>query len=167
MKKIFLFLFIFFILSISLSFAGMKLDNNMFRLTPEGGIAIPMINDTGTTTVKGYLVDVSTNITNAFKIAPIDDLDVIGIVYESGITQGNSCYIVIQGYADVYFATSTARGNYARLCNSSDTGKANGYAFAENVPTTPFATDNHFREIGHVSESRTGAGLARCVLHFN
>lgn len=29
------------------------------------------------------------------------------------------------------------------------------------------ANVKHFGEIGHVTESRTGAGLARVVLHFN
>lgn len=29
------------------------------------------------------------------------------------------------------------------------------------------AVATHFTEIGHCIETRVGAGLARCVLHFN
>jgi len=42
-----------------------------------------------------------------------------------------------------------------------------GQAKSEAVPTSPFATDKHFSEIGHVLESRTGEGLAKVYLDFN
>ncbi|KKL90587.1 hypothetical protein LCGC14_1903210 [marine sediment metagenome] len=35
------------------------------------------------------------------------------------------------------------------------------------IPTSQFATDKHFMEIGHILENTGGAGLARTVLHFN
>ena len=42
-----------------------------------------------------------------------------------------------------------------------------GQALSEALAAPPFATDKHFYEIGHVLESRVGAGLAKCILHFN
>ena len=56
---------------------------------------------------------------------------------------------------------------YATKSEPSDTGEISGQALNEAVPTSPFATDKHFCEIGHVLETRTGAGLAKVNLHFN
>jgi len=42
-----------------------------------------------------------------------------------------------------------------------------GNAIAGAFPTSPFATDKHFQELGHSMQSRTGAGLARVNLRFN
>jgi hypothetical protein len=46
-------------------------------------------------------------------------------------------------------------------------GDDDGNAVAEAVPSSPFATDKHFQEIGHVLETTGGAGLALCLLHSN
>jgi hypothetical protein len=52
----------------------------------------------------------------------------------------------------------SARGD--RIISSGTAGSA-------DVWNTGGAVATHFQEIGHCIETRTGAGLARCVLHFN
>jgi hypothetical protein len=91
----------------------------------------------------------------------------IGVFLESGVADGAEAFIVVAGIADVYFWDSATRGQLARTGIAADTGEVSGQALSEAVPSSPFATDKHFCEIGHVLESRTGAGLAKCILHFN
>jgi len=93
--------------------------------------------------------------------------DCIGVFYDSGIADGSEAWIVISGIADIYFWGSTTRGHLARTGLAANTGEISGQALSEDIPTSPFATDKHFCEIGHVLESKTGARLAKCVLHFN
>ncbi len=63
--------------------------------------------------------------------------------------------------------SNTTAGQLARTFVTADAGFVAGRALAENVPTAPFASDKHFCEIGHVAETRVGAGLAKVNLHFN
>ena len=93
-------------------------------------------------------------------------LDPIGAFLESGVPDGEEAWIVVSGIAKVYYIGSTTHGQFCRVLVAADGGSA-GQAIAEAVPTPPFATDKHFQEIGHCIESRTGAGLAKTVLHFN
>ena len=65
------------------------------------------------------------------------------------------------------FIGDTTCGHIARGFIGADAGYIAGYALSEAYPTPPAASDKHFYEIGHVIESRVGAGLAWCVLHFN
>lgn len=46
------------------------------------------------------------------------------------------------------------------------TGTA-GKAACEALPTSPFSTDKHFLEAGHLMKGRIGAGLVLCNTHFN
>ena len=135
--------------------------------TPDGGYAVKLINKTGAASVKGYLVDASPTTDRAVRLVPVNDPDCIGAFLESGVPDGSEAWIVVSGLAYVYFFGSTTRGHYARIGVTADTGEAAGQAISEAIPTSPFATDKHFQEIGHVLESRTGAGLALCCLHFN
>jgi hypothetical protein len=134
------------------------------KFTPEGGLAVLVTNKTGSDTVKGTLVDASTATDNAFSLTEADDADIIGIVYEDGIADGEEAWVVIAGIADVLLKDSTAatRGNWVM---SSDTiGRADATASAP-----PGLAAAHFQEIGHCVQS-AGAGtdvLARCILHFN
>lgn len=141
-------------------------------MTPEGGLAIRLTNKTGANSVKGYCVTASDTTSNAVKLVPVDAPNCIGVFYESDIADGSEAWVVVAGIAEVYFwggATggNPTRGEFARTGLASDTGEIAGQAWSEPVPSTPFATDKHFCEIGHVLESRTGAGLAKTVLHFN
>jgi hypothetical protein len=137
------------------------------KFTPYGGVAVQMLNRTGSTTVKGTLVTTHATYDNAVTICSVDVPNCIGVFLETGGADDTMAWVVISGMAEVYFSGSATRGHMARVGVSQDIGEVNGQAISEAVPTSPFATDKHFAEIGHVAQSRTGAGLARVVLHFN
>lgn len=141
--------------------------NARIRFTELGGMAIKVTNRTGAATIQGYLVSTSSNYNNAVELTAIGVPDCVGVFLESGVANGEEAWVVVSGMAMVYFFASSTRGHMARMGIASDTGEVTGQALSEAVPTSPFATDKHFAEIGHVLESRTGAGLARCILHFN
>jgi hypothetical protein len=142
-------------------------QNPKISVTPEGGLAIKLTNKTGANTIKGYLVHPSPTTNYAVSLTPVNEPDILGVFYENGVADGEEVWIVIQGIADVYFGDSTTREHFARMSITTDTGSAEGVATSEAIPSSPFANDKHFQEIGHVIESRVGAGLAKCVLHFN
>lgn len=143
------------------------IGNAKVKMTIEGGLAIKLTNKTGSPSVKGELVTPSSSVQNAVSLAQIDGPDIIGSFYEDGIVDGDEAWIVIAGIADVYFIGNTTTGQFARMCATGDTGLVNGRAISEALPVPPFATDKHFQEIGHVIETRTGAGLAKIIMHFN
>lgn len=145
----------------------LSLDYPSCKFTPDGGVAIKKTNKTGAASIKGYCVTTGGTVDNSVILVGIDIPNCIGVFLESGIADGDDAWIVISGIADVYFWGSTTRGHLARTGLAADTGEISGQALSEAIPTSPFATDKHFCEIGHVLESRTGAGLAKCVLHFN
>jgi hypothetical protein len=135
--------------------------------TPDGGTAILLTNKTGAASIKGYCVTTGNAANNSVILVGIGIPNCIGVFLESGVPDGSEAWIVVSGIADVYFWASTTRGYLARTGIASDTGEIAGQALSEAIPTSPFATDKHFCEIGHVLETRTGAGLAKVVLHFN
>ena len=137
------------------------------RFTPSGGFAVKLTNKTGGNSVKGEIVRVNSGANNSVTKTIDTAPDCVGAFYESGIADGAEAWVVVSGIADVYFIGNTTRGNFARTFVASEAGYVTGQAIAEAVPSAPFATDKHFCEIGHVLETRTGAGLAKCVLHFN
>ena len=137
------------------------------RRTQDGGLAVLLTNKTGAASVKGHLLDTSPDYDNAVALTAIGVPDCIGVFLHSGVADGAEAWVVISGIADVYFSGSTTRNHLARIGFSNDTGEVAGQAISEAFPTSPFSTDKHFGEVGHVLESRTGAGLAKCILHFN
>ena len=148
------------------SSAGWVLRYGKSVLTPEGWVAILLKNSTGAATVKGSVVHSGSG--NAEVILITDGIpDAIGVFYDSGVADGQLALVVVCGVADVYYVGNTTAGHLARTFIGSEAGYVTGRALSEAVPTSPFASDKHFCEIGHVIESRVGAGLARTVLHFN
>jgi hypothetical protein len=144
-------------------------QNENVKFTPEGGLAIRMINKTGGVSVKGEVVDAysATAINGAVKKIVQNVPDPIGVIYDSGVADGSYMWVVVSGIAEAYFIGSTTLGHLARGFITGDAGYVTGQVLSEAVPTSPFADDKHFYEIGHVIEARTGAGLAKVVLHFN
>lgn len=144
--------------------------NDKAMLTPDGGLAIKLTNKSGGATVKGEVVKgySASAINNAVDKIVVDVPNPIGVFYESGVADGAEAWVVVSGIADVYFVGNTTRGHMARGFLTADGASyVTGQALSEAVPTSPFDVDKHFYEIGHVLESRTGAGLAKTVLHFN
>jgi len=98
----------------------------------------------------------------------VDVPNPIGVIYEDGIADGEKVWVVIQGIAEVLFGNAPTAGLFARGFLTADGASyVAGKALCEAVPTSPFASDKHFYEIGHVLETRNDAGLARTILHFN
>jgi hypothetical protein len=138
--------------------------------SPEGGLMVKLTNKTGGASVKGEVVKIyeAGAVNNAVAKIVKDEPDPIGVFYESGIADGAEAWIVVAGIADVYFVGNTTRGHLARGFLTADGASyVTGQALSEAIPTSPFASDKHFYEIGHVLESRTGAGLAKVAMHFN
>jgi hypothetical protein len=136
--------------------------------TVEGGFAVKLTNKTGGASVKGEVVTPSDATNNAVIKIVKDVPNPIGVFYESGVADAAEAWIVVSGIADVYFVGNTTRGHLARGFLTADGGSyVTGQAMSEALPTSPFSSDKHFYEIGHVLEARTGAGLAKVVLHFN
>lgn len=130
----------------------------------EGGLMIKLLNNTGSASVKGSLVSSSPSVDNSF-VLQANEFDTIGVVYESGIANGALCWIVIQGIADVLFkdGDTVVRG-YLALAADTD-----GRATDIDVPSSNPVVAEHFKEIGHVLESKSAGTnvLAKVVLHFN
>ena len=137
------------------------------EITSEGGLAFWVINDTGALSFKGAVLEASPSLPNAVVLIGVDDPDPFCIAYDDGIPDGELMRVVFSGKAEVFFVGSVSLHQFARVTVAGDTGSESGKAIAEPVPTAPFSTDKHFMEIGHVLESRAGAGLALTNLHFN
>lgn len=133
------------------------------KLTPEGGYAVLLTNKTGANSVKGTVVIADPSVDNAFEINPVNGDMPIGVVYESGITDGSECWVVVSGIAEVLLVNTVASTrSYVAYSSGSVAGRID---IAASVP----AATAHFREIGHTLESKTGGTdvLCKCVLHFN
>ncbi len=136
--------------------------NAKSKMTLIGGYAIKLENRTDEATVAGQLVKVftTTAINDAFDTQDANGDNTIGVVLDAGVGgDGEEAWVVVAGIADVLIdAGGCARGD--RMISSATAGSADVWNVGGAVAT-------HFLEIGHCIETRTGAGLARCVLHFN
>jgi len=133
--------------------------------TGERGFLLKMKNKTGGNTVKGQVVSASGTVDNSF-ILQANEFDSFGIVQEGGIADGSDAWVWINGsVAQVLFKDSTAavRG-YVALAADTD-----GRATNVEVPSSNPVVAEHFKEIGHVLESKEGGTdvLVLCHLHFN
>lgn len=133
-------------------------------LTPEGGIAVKLVNRTGAASVKGKLVVADSANNDSVVLTGAGDVECFGVFYEDGIANGSAAWIVVAGIASVRFQDNhgPTAGNWV------STGTA-GYAVSSASPT---AAPTHFEEIGHCIQTVAAGGpgtfvLARCVLHFN
>lgn len=138
------------------------------KLTEDGGIAVLMVNKSGASTVKGLLVQLLSTRNLSVQAIVKDVPAPIGVFLDDGIPDGSPAWVVISGVAYVLYVGNVTAGHLARGFLTSDGASyIPGYALSEPFPSSPFASDKHFYEIGHTAESRTGAGLALTILHFN
>ena len=145
-----------------------EVGNDKVMLTSVGGVAIRLTNKTGGASVKGEMLHSNSGADNSVVKSVKDIPDPIGVFLESGVPDGAEAWIVVSGIAEVYFIGNTTRGHLARGFLTADGGGyVIGQALSEAVPSSPFSDDKHFYEVGHVIQSRTGAGLAKVILHFN
>jgi hypothetical protein len=140
---------------------GVQLSSKV-KFTPEGGLAVQLVNDTGAASVKGSLVEASTAVDGAVKLS--DPYECMGVIYEDGVANGQLVWVVVAGVAEVLLENSTAatRGYWAGV--STTPGRAD---ITNAAP--PGLVDAHFTEIGHCIQSAASGTdvLAKVVLHFN
>jgi len=133
--------------------------------TKERGLLVKMINRTGHTSVKGELVSNSTT-ADREVILQANEYDTIGVIQEAGVAEGSEMWVWVSGVCQVLYKDTVAavRGNV--LIAGDTDGRAIDIAnFGSGLP----ATEIHFKECGHVMESKTGGTnvLALAIIHFN
>jgi len=140
-----------------------NLTTDVVKLTSEGGIAIRMINKTGSASVKGTVVAISSTTDNAVMVNPIDSDTPFGVIYDSGIADGQSVWVVTSGQAQVLLVNTVAgtRG-YIAYSSATVVGRV-------DLSSTAPGITQHMREIGHTAESKLAGTNILCniVLHFN
>lgn len=129
--------------------------------TPEGGLALRMINRTGAASVKGEIVTPGTS-AKGFVQAPANEDMPIGVVYDAGIANLAPCRIGIAGACQVLLKNTVGTTVGDILWVSDTAGRADA---ASSLP----AAAAHYRELGHALETVTGGTnvLVWAVLHFN
>ena len=138
-------------------------------LTPEGGLAIKLLNKTGADSVKGTLVNASDTTDEAFALSPADCICPIGVVYQDGRADGELTFVVISGVAEVLLEDSTAatKGYWVRT-STTQIGRADA---TTQLPSggTIAAIHEHMSEIGHcIKSAEAGTDvLIKIIMHFN
>lgn len=153
------------IMSLVTSHSGGVVAIGYDATTSERGFLTKMVNRTGHTSVKGEIISCSTTADNE-AILQNNEYDAIGIVAEEGITEGSEMWVWKSGSrAQVLYKDSTAatRG-YILLAADTD-----GRAIDIAVPSSNPVVAQHFKECGHVCESKDAGTnvLVLSDLHFN
>jgi hypothetical protein len=136
-------------------------NGKSYVITKEGGFALYFINKTGAASVKGTIVSASTTTDDAVEIESADGIDPIGVIYKSGVADGDKVLVVISGKAEILLKDTIAATHGDWLGVSDVAGRAFSQA-------NPPATIVHDREIGHSIESIAGGSdvLVTGVLHY-
>ncbi len=146
---------------ISYELFNSKLGTSGSGFTDLGGYFEIFINNTGTS-VKGTIVVASTSVDDAVDIAPANTYMPIGVIYESGIANGNPVKVVVSGKAEALLKDGEAASN-GYWCGVSDV--AGRMYQLLTVPSVPA----HNREIGHsIQAVASGTDvLAKIQIHAN
>ena len=134
--------------------------------TGERGTQVKMINKTGSASVKGNLVWLSTATDKGF-ILQANEYDTIGVVDEAGIADGSEAWVWMPGsVCQVLYKNSTAVTHGNILIAADTDGRAIDIA---NPGGGLPGTDTHFKECGHVMQTLTGGTdvLVLACIHFN
>lgn len=148
-----------------LAYSGGKVRLIYDPLTEEKGIQTKIINKTGAASVKGCLVTASKSYDMAVELQT-NEFDTIGIIAESGIEDGVEVWIWKNGSICQVLANDNDAATRGFLAIADAT---NGRATFIEVPNTNPVQAEHFKEIGHVLESKAGGVnvLVLCEIHFN
>jgi len=152
------------ILSVDNNFAPPKINHFRFQ---KSSMYSRVINKTGGPSSLGDIVSVHRAVDRAVRKCVINEPDPIGVIAEAGIPDGEEMWIITGGEAYVYCINGSNRGDLVRGFVTGDSGYIIGKAKTEAIPSSPFATDKHFYEVGHARETRVGEGLVLCAVHFN
>ena len=129
-------------------------------ITSIGGFAISLINRTGHNSVKGEVVESSSTVDLEVNLESIGGVDPIGVIYNAGISEGSSIWVVVAGIVEVFYDANGAINNGWVETSNATAGRADGSA------ATPAASPQHFEEIGHALEDATANTLGKMNLHF-
>jgi hypothetical protein len=142
-------------------------DANEAVITPEGGLAVWFQNRTGAPTMRGMLVTLGTAPSSVIA-CPYAIPKVMGVIYSSGVANGEFVRVVVSGVAYCLFenAQSPTVGYWVGL---SDTVDGRAQARATMPDNSGAGIDLHNKEIGHCIDTVAPGTdvLARVVLHFN
>jgi len=145
------------------------LKNHTWNYTAEiGCLKVQLINDTGSDSVRGTMVQASLSADKAFETTGADDYQPIGVVAESGIADGAKCWIIIYGPAYVLLKDTTASTRGFWVFTSSQAGRADATLIAPPGGGIP-ELETHMQECGHCLETVTAGTdkLALVMIHFN
>ena len=148
------------------SFVNSNLLNGQILITEHGGLARQFVSNLGGDSVEGTTVHFDSTSNTIIKTEQ-NEPDCMGVIYNSGVPNGQKVWVVFSGCAKVLMVGAATAGHLARTFVTADGDFEAGKAKSEAIPASPFASDKHFAEIGHVFETTAGAGLALVNLHFN
>jgi len=134
--------------------------NSYFKITPEGGFAVRLTNESGAVTVKGQIVSHKGTVANAFDLTAVDANHCLGVVYESGVEDGAQCWVVVAGIAQVLMKNAATMGHICRIPLTADDGEAAGYAMDAAQSSTASVY-----KIGDVLETADAEVLCKVLLH--
>lgn len=135
-------------------------------ITGERGFLVKMINRTGGASVKGTLVSASTT-ADREAILQTNEFDMIGVVQQAGVAEAGEMWVWTVGSVCQVLYKDTVAAVRGNILLAADT---NGRAIdAANPGGGLPGTDTHFKECGHVMESKNAGTnvLALCSIHFN
>jgi hypothetical protein len=132
----------------------------------KGGSFAWLTNKTGAASVKGTMASPSATTDLAFDLVT-NQYDAIGVVFDDGVPDGGLCRVVINGLVQVLFENGNAPVREYWLRASTVAGR--GYNEAAPSGGGFVNAAEHFKEVGHVLESKTAGTdvLAWCLVHFN
>ncbi len=134
--------------------------------TGERGFLCKHTNGTGTTSVKGSVVSISTTDDNKF-VLQANEYDAIGVVAESGIANNGECWVWKNGSRCQVLVKDTIAVTRGGIMIAADTDGRADWLTSPGIGLP--AAEIHFKEIGHPAESKS-AGTNVLVLtdiHFN
>lgn len=138
--------------------------SDTMMITPEGGIAILVLNDIGFASVKGYICKASASAGYGVElIATNAPGNIFAIMYESGIANGQNVWVVIHGMADVYTWNGTSN---EQIIRSAVTGDATINAGQGMSVASITLLPQLLAKVGVSLNGGAGAGLKRVKLSF-
>lgn len=133
-------------------------------LTPDGGFAVKLANNTGSLIPKGTALAASPN-HDASIIPQTTEFDCAGIAYED-IADGAEGWVVTTGIAEALLKDTTAsvRGYWAKAADTD--GRIEVTTAPSGIGAITAA--EHFQEIGHCLETKSAGTnvLVKILLHF-
>lgn len=129
--------------------------------TTEGGYYETFINNSGAS-VKGTIVAASASVYNGVDIAPANSTFAIGVIYDTGVSNGSKVKVVVSGKAQVLLKNQQP-ATLGYWCGVSD---VEGRMYQRS---TLQSQDEHNKEIGHSLQTASAGTdvLSLVQIHFN